>query len=397
MRNKLRLVPAVLLATVLSIGWAAADYEQAMSDFKAGRFGESAAAFQALVDDSPAYDFGFYMLGQSFMKLKKNADAETNFHKAIELNGEKFEYHYALATSYFNRKQYSKTVATLKGSESLAAQPNLQLALYKLRGFSNSGLKRWSDAIEDLEKARKIKSSPAVLGRLGSAYYELGHMDKALPVLQSAVEVNPKSEALIVRLTNALIDIAAESRDENAKVANYSRALDAAKRYKAMKPASFESHNLVGRSALGAKKFDEAESAFKRVLSLKTDHCYAMVNLGKVYTAKKSWVEAESILRDAATCAPRLSVIYESLGFSLQKQKRLEEAIATYEKAMAIKPSSGVQKLMDTCHENIRIREENAGMDDEEAASRAAAEQAEREFAEAKAREAEWKKKREQN
>jgi len=90
-------------------------------------------------------------------------------------------------------------------------------------------------------------------------------------------------------------------------------------------------------------------------------------------------------------------VIYESLGFSLQKQKRLEEAITTYEKAMAIKPSSGVQTLMDTCTENIRIRIENAGMDQEEAASKAAAEQAEREFAEAKAKEAEWKKKREQN
>jgi len=397
MNIRTRLAILTALSMLLTVGLVSADWEQAMSDYKAGRFGESAAAFQALVDDSPNYDFGYYMLGQSFVKLKKNSDAESNFQKAIELNGEKFEYHYGLATAYFNRKQYAKTVSALKSAESLASAPNLQLLLYKLRGFSNSGMKHWSEAIDDLEKARAIKSSPAVLDRLGSAYYELGHIDKALPVLQSAVSANPSSPALMLRLTNALIDTAAETRDESGKISTYGKALDAAKRYKALKPDDADSHNLVGRSALGNKQYAVAENAFKEVLSRKKDHCYAMVNLGKVYTAQKSWKEAESILRDAATCAPRLPVIYETLGFALQKQKRLDEAITTYEKAMAIHPSSGTQSLIDTCKKNIAIEQENKGMD---AAEREAAEAkriADEEFAEAERKRKEWEKKREQN
>ncbi len=119
-----------------------------------------------------------------------------------------------------------------------------------------------------------------------------------------------------------------------------------------------------------------------------------MANLGKVYIAQERWSDAESILRDGAKCAPRMAVVYESLGFSLQKQKRLEEAIEQYNKAMQIKPSTSIKAMIETCEKNLAIEAENRKMDEEEARNRAEIEAEERRIAEEKAKAKEWEERR---
>jgi len=388
------LAPLALLLVLAAAPVALADYEQAMSYFKAGKYVEAAAEFQSLVDQSPSYDYGYYLLGLSFMQMGKPQDAEQNFQKAIELNGERFEFHHGLAQAYFQTKQYGKSIAALKTAEGLAADSNQQFALYKLRGFSYIGLEKWSDAIDDLGRAKAIQSSPAILDRLGQAYYALNHYDKAVPILRQAVKAAPDNVANLTRLTNALMSLGAESRDDSKKKAYYDEALKIATQFQKASPGNADANNLVGRAALGAKDYGQAEKAFKSVLAQKPDQCYAMVNLGKTYIATEKWGDAESILGDAAKCAPRLPVIYESLGYALQKQKKLEQAIQTYEKALAIKPSPAVDKLIATCQENLRIKQENLAMDSEEAAAAAAAEAERKRVEEEEAKRKEWEEKR---
>jgi len=146
-----------------------ADLDQGMNYFRSGKYMEAAAEFQLLVDVSPAYDFGHYMMGVSFLQMKKPADAEKNILKAIELNGEKFEYYHTLAKAYFDQRQYAKSVATLRSVEGLMGDSAAKkYNLYSLRGLSYATLKKWGDAIDDLEQARAIKASPAVLDRLAA-------------------------------------------------------------------------------------------------------------------------------------------------------------------------------------------------------------------------------------
>ena len=85
---------ALVLVAPLS---ARADFETGMNYFKSGKYVEAAAEFQALVDSSPEYDYGYFILGLSFLQLGKAQDALNNFQKAIDLNGDKFEYHKGLA------------------------------------------------------------------------------------------------------------------------------------------------------------------------------------------------------------------------------------------------------------------------------------------------------------
>jgi tetratricopeptide (TPR) repeat protein len=387
-------VALVTLLIFVAAPAGAADFETAMNNFKAGKYVDAAAQFQELVDQSPSYDYGYYMLGLSFIQMGKNDEAETNFKKALELNPDKFEYHHGLATACFKRKQYDRAIASLRTAEPLATDSGNKYRLYKLRGFSYVGLEKWADAINDLESARKIKSSAAVLNRLGQGYYSLGHYDKAVPVLREALKQAPDSAPDMNRLANSLINLGAEAKSDSQKAAYYKEGLEVADRYQRAKPGSYEAYNMVGRAALGAKDYGRAEKAFETVLEKKPDYCYAMVNLGKVHIATEQWAEAETVLQRAAKCAPRMAVIHESLGFAVQKQKRLPEAIEHYEVAMQIKPSSSTKTMLETAQENLRIQSENIAMDQEEAEMKAEEERAKADYDEQMAKQKEWEERR---
>jgi tetratricopeptide (TPR) repeat protein len=304
------------LATLVTFGLtpAMADFEQAMNYFKGGKYVEAAAEFQALVDQSPDYADGYQMLGLSFLQMKKPNEAIEAFQKAIDLNGDRFEFYHGLASAYYAEKAFGKAVGSMRTAEPLAKAEQQKYHLYSLRGLSYVGLEKWDDAIADLEKARAIRDSATISDRLGLAYYQLGHADKAVPILRSALKAQPNSASNWLMLTNGLLDLGAETRDEARKVKYYGEAMEAAKRYQKLKPSSYEADNLVGRAAFGAKEFGTAEQSFEKVLEKKPDYCYAMANLGKLYITTEKWASAEKVLRKGTACDSKMAVMHESLG-----------------------------------------------------------------------------------
>jgi len=381
----LAVVAAIVLAPVQL-----ADFDQALDNFKRGKYVEAAADFQEIVDQQPEYDYGWFLLGMSFLKMSKYDDAESSIQKAIDLNGERFEYHLGLANARYKASDYAKTVAALKTAESMAADASSQFSLYRLRGLSYIALEKWADAAQDLDKAQNIKADPVVLDRLSIAYYKLRHYDKALPVLRKAIQAKSDDASLLMRMTNTLLSLGAETQDKNKKTTYFKEALSTAEDLQRVKSSDSDVTNLVGRAAFGAKSYPKAEQAFRRVIAQKPDYCYAMVNLGKVYIAMERWADAESILADAARCAPKMAVVYESRGFALMKQKKLNEAIAQFNKALEIKPSESTRKMIETCNNNIRVADENAAMAAKEAEQAAEAAKAQAEYEEAQRKQKEW-------
>jgi len=387
-----------LLAFLLGAAvWANDDLNQGLEYFKTGKYAEAAAKFQTMVDGSPNYDFGYFMLGLSYLQLGKPRDAEGSLLKAIEINGNKFEYHHGLAKSYLERKDAAKAVATLRTAEPLATTTQQKFPLYSLRGFAYVELEKWSEAIDDLDKARAISPQSSILVQLGRAYMSLGYADKATPVFRQAAQASPGDSQVNELLAQSLLDMGAEAADDAAKKALYAEALQAADRVVKLKPNDHQSYNLVGRAALGAKDYPKAEQSFRKVLAQKPDYCWAMANLGKTYLAQARWADAESILVDATKCAPRLGVAFESLGFAQQKQKKLADAIRSYEAAQSIKPSNAVARAITACKENLDIAAFNEQVATEEAKADAAEAQAKKEYEEALKKQQEWEKKRERD
>jgi len=381
----LAVVAAMTLAPVTL-----ADFDQALDNFKRGKYVEAAAGFQEIVDQQPEYDYGWFLLGMSFLKMKKFDDSESSIQKAIDLNGERFEYHLGLANARYKAKRYAKTVAALKTAESLATDASSQFSLYRLRGLSYIALEKWADAAQDLDKAQKIKKDPVVLDRLSIGYYKLRHYDKVLPVLRQAIQAKANDAALLRRMTNTLLNLGAETTSASKKSSYFKEALTTAENLQRIKGGDSDVTNMVGRAAFGAKNYPKAEQAFRSVIAQKPDYCYAMVNLGKVYIAMERWVDADGILADAAKCAPKMAVVYESRGFAMMKQKKLKAAIAQFNKALEIKPSDSTRKMIETCNNNLQVASENQAMADREAAQAADAAKAQAEYDEAQRKAKEW-------
>lgn len=384
---------AVAVATVLA-PVAIADFDQALDHFQRGQYVEAAASFQEIVDQQPEYDYGWFLLGMSFLKMKKYGDSESSIQKAIDLNGERFEYHLGLANARYKAARHDRTVAALKTAESLATDASSQFSLYRLRGLSYIALEKWADAAQDLEKARKIKKDPIVLDRLSMCYYKLRHYDRVLPVLRQALQANARSASLLMRMTNTLLNLGAEAATATEKAGYFKEALTTSERLRVVKGSDPAVTNLVGRAAFGAKSYPKAEQAFRKVIARKPDHCYAMVNLGKVYIAMERWADADGILRDAATCAPKMAVVYESRGFALMKQKKLDEAVVQFKKALVLKPSASTRRMIETCTNNIQVASQNAAMAAREAVQAEAAERAQADYDEAVAKTEKWKEAR---
>lgn len=361
------LLGALLVAATPALADPQARQTQGMDYFKTGKYAQAVAEFQALVDESPAYDFGHFMLGLSLAKSGKTADAERSLLRAIELNGDKFEYHHALAKSYYDRGELAKVIQSLNNAEPLAANDQQKEALYQMRGYALAAREQWSDAIEDLERAKRYDSSARTLTQLGKAYFSLRHNDKAVENFRAALAKDPSQPETHQLLAEALLNMGAEATSDATKKKFYADAVREADEFSRLSPNSLDARYLVGRAALGAGQYQKAIEAFDKVLTMKSNHCNAMVNMGKAYMALQNWGSALQAMANATTCNPGMAVAWESKGFALQKQKKYDEAIKAYEKAMAIKPSPQVRDYIELCRQNKDVVDYNQSIEAQEA------------------------------
>ena len=398
MRSKNGLVASVMTVLILALVLAPAamaDQEQALTYFKAGKWLEAAGEFQALIDEHPDYAYAYFMLGNCFLKTDKAEDAEKNLLKAIELNGDKFEYHYQLANTYVKMGKNSKVVSTLNNAEALAPNAQYKQALYKLRGFAYYQDQDWQAAATDLARAG---SDTEVVSRLAKSYFQLGDAQAAATAFAGAVKANPNDAELRQLYAESLLTLARKAKSDSQKSKLYGDALAQAEAFRKLEPNSFDANNLVGRTALGAKQYDKAVGAFTTALKKSPDQCNAMINQGKALMSKKDWANSYQSFDNATKCDPNMAMAWENKAYTLQKQEKLELAVENYDKALSIdRNSSFAAKNIEICKQNIAIRNDNIAMSQKEAQQKADADQAQRDFDEAKRLEEEWKRKTEED
>lgn len=387
----------VLTALISSVSYA--DFESGLNYFKAGKYPEAAAEFQQIVNDSPDYHYGFYVLGLSQLKMNKPQDAIENLRKAVDLNGDKFEYHYGLAQAYLATGNARRVVEALRPAEALISDPT-RIPFHTVRGQANYQLGKWSDAITDLEKVVRSKPTDGIYTQIGTSYYKLGYYDKAAAAFKKSIGIR-RTDAAEQYLALALTNQAQESKSD----AMYAEALQAAKAYRAKHTSDPEAANLVGRAALGAGNYDLAVQTFDEVLKMKPNHCPAMMNKGKAYVGMSKWKSAEGPLSQVQSCDSKIApMAQETLAFVYRKQASetkgweqqivmYKKSLAAYEKAKSMKPSSSIDRAINEIRQNIETIQFNKSADAAEAAQRAEQERLDREFEEKQKRTEEWEKK----
>jgi len=104
-----------------------------------------------------------------------------------------------------------------------------------------------------------------------------------------------------------------------------------------------------GNEARDARKFSEAEDAYKEILKIKPRDARAAYGLGNVYSDQQRWEDAETAYRNSVTWAPANADAYVALSVVLvqprpdgENAKRFAEAESFARKSVQIDPKNAV-------------------------------------------------------
>ena len=369
MFTRIRPIAMLVALTLVSVP-ALAGYAEGMECFKSKNWECTIAQFAPEVEAHPEYDFGWFMIGVSHLQKKDYGQAIENLNKAIEISGDKLSYHLNKAKAYLDQKQYGMVIEILADKQSLSEDAAEAYNLNYQLGTAYHKEKQHGKAAPYLEKAVVVKPDFVTYYMLGASYEALNQVQKSIGALKDALRQKPGDAEVEAMLGSIYLGMAQREANKPKKEQFYTEAVSHATTAARKKPSDYKKQNILARAYLGADQYPEAERAFKAVLRLKPNYCFAQINLGKVYIAMKRWHEAVKILNDGTKCAPGNAVGWESRGFAQEKiykelnteqQKiaQLEKSLSSFRKAAAIKSTSSIQSSLDRVQNNIDIEKQN--------------------------------------
>lgn len=345
-------VAGLAAIAALSAGAAAlparAGVDEALTDLKAGRYLEAAAEIQAVVDRSPGYAYGHFLLGHCMLKKRAFGDAEREFRRALGQDPTRAEYYLGFGLALNASGNWPLTIRAASEGLLRTRDPRTRGALLTLRAYAWGALRRWDDAVNDIEAAQRIRAEPWSMVFLGKARFAKGDYAGAVAPLRQTLMNAPDDPVVLRLLAECFLRLAAVEPEPVRKRFNYTQSLSYAQHLTSVAPGDLAGAQLVGRAALGAGKLDQAENVFRHVLAIDPRQCYAMADLGRTFMASGRWADSEAYLRKATACAPRLATAYESLGEVYLRVGKPEEAAAAFRRVAEIDPTGPALDLPET-------------------------------------------------
>jgi tetratricopeptide (TPR) repeat protein len=161
-----------------------------------------------------------------------------------------------------------------------------------------------------------------------------GDLNALLTAAQTAVGKNPGSAAAQFGLGNALVRLGKLAEAEIA----YKAAL-------AADPKLIAAHANLGVTYYQMNQLPKAADAFIAALKLNPNDAATTYLLGAVRLQEKNLAEAEKLLLKARDLDPKLPEPYYGLGALYQLKGQKAEAVAAFEKFLAIGPGQDAQAL----------------------------------------------------
>jgi tetratricopeptide (TPR) repeat protein len=305
-----------------------------------------------------------FQLSQAERRLGNYAAAESAARKLVAQNGRSPMGYYALAMALEERRQYQAVVDALapavadfksRGGTSQATDlglllPHLGFAYQELGDHdkaiaafddahrlapsdasitaylvqANLSGKKYAAALDLVRKARAQNADDLRFARLeAQALRQTGKPDEAVSLLQDFVKQQPDKPESYVALAQIYID--------TKRGADAVRMLqDAQQKFPADTTIPFELGAVLDKQ----KRFADAESAFRQVLSKDPDHAPALNYLGYMFAERGERLdESVSLLKKALAIEPDNGSYLDSLGWAYYKADKLDLAVTNLERA----------------------------------------------------------------
>jgi len=209
--------------------------------------------------------------------------------------------------------------------------PDLALgdpAYYVNLGHELQISRKYDEAVAVYRKAITLDMENAdAYNGLGEVLVAQRRTEEAIASYRRAIEINPRNAAAYSGLGNALAD---RKRLEEATAA-YRRSIDA-------NPKQMNAYAGLGNVLSQQKKISEAIASYQRALNApeqtETAQSIAYIGLGRALQTQGQDEEAIRLYRKAAEVAPDNTWAHIFLGHALTEQNRFDEAIAAYRQVL---------------------------------------------------------------
>ncbi len=183
-------------------------------------------------------------------------------------------------------------------------------------------------AHQELNQAAKISPrSPRIHYVRGLTFEAQGDMDSAEKSFNVAKQVGPK----FIKAHEKL----AELYENQGRAAEMLNAIKEAVR---VSPKNSERQTKLGMALLNEGRLKEATQAFNQALKYDPENAERQTAIGEAFLNHGLSSEAEKAFKASIKSAPDNVFVYNRLGIAFRRQKKFDEAITYYLKALEIDP-----------------------------------------------------------
>jgi tetratricopeptide (TPR) repeat protein/glutathione synthase/RimK-type ligase-like ATP-grasp enzyme len=321
--DKFKVYLAVLSITAKESAPTAAEINQLVFLFNAGRLAELENHARLLVEQYPDSGFAWNVLCVALQSQGK--DALPAMQKLAELFPDDADAHSNLGNALLDLGQLDGAVASYR--RVLEIKPDYA-ELHSILGNVLRDLGKLDDAAASCRRALEINPKFAEAhGNLGNALRDLGQLDAAVASYRRMLEIKPDIAEAHSNLGNALRDL---GQVEDA-VASYRRAL-------MIKPDYAEAYSNLGNALHDLGQLEGAVASYRRAQELKPDYAGAHFNLGVTLNDLGQQDGAMASYCRALEINPDFADAHYKLGILFAEAKRLPEAEVFYRRALELKP-----------------------------------------------------------
>jgi len=302
-KTQRRAVTRLVAVAVLMAATAAADWNAALAAYRAGQWKTAARELEAVLEKSPGYGPGHYLLGLVRLELGEPAEAVTELRGAVELDPPRAEYSVGLVKALVaaGQPEEALVVAGKLPAEQLSGPQRTLLALLEARAAL--ALKDPGRALPAVRGALEAKpDSPSLHYALGSLLEASGDLEEAFDADRRAFEQDPQGQRASGVRALYLVRVLA-GRDATSRSAWYARGLPVAR---TLADGSKDPDVLqtAGRVALGAGEPRTAATWLAAAVKARPGDPALVYDLGRARAASGDEVGAYTTLASALDMSP---------------------------------------------------------------------------------------------
>ena len=260
------------------------------------------------------------LLAEAYLLVDDVTSALSEYELASKFGHNAEPYSSRLATLYFKRADYQRSIATLETIPGSKRNDEH----FNLLGSSYAKIGKFDEARRAFEQA--IQLAPGSINpryNLGLLFIKQGSYEQAVRTLNEGLDSLPKSPELLQALATAL-----QLKGE------FSAARNSMKQLVALQPESAEAHLYLGSSYLESGENQPASVAFKRAHELKPDDFRTNYFLGLVSLNANQFDEAAALFGRSAQLKPDFAFAHHQLAKIHLKRGDLKQALDECQKGI---------------------------------------------------------------